>query len=66
LGIGLEGRLKSWPHSPQNLNWRGFEELQYEQIFSNLAPHSPQNFKFSGFSNWHFGHLIFYTTWMNS
>jgi hypothetical protein len=47
-----------WPHSPQNLNPGGFEELHFGQVFSSLAPQPPQNFIPSGFSNWHFGHFI--------
>ena len=58
LGDGSEGRLKLWPHSPQNLNSGEFGKLHPGQILSNLAPHSPQNFMPSGFSNWHFGHFI--------
>jgi hypothetical protein len=51
--------MRLWPHSPQNLNWAGFEELQAGHIFSSFAPHSPQNFMLSGFSNRHFEHFIF-------
>jgi len=60
LGIGFEGRPKSWPHSPQNLSLGRFSKPHWGQINRSLAPHSLQNFLVSGFSVWHFGHFICY------